>query len=404
MAPLRVEVCYGMLLLFLSLLLFVLHFFIVGFRPNSFFILLVSLGAQPCLALLSIGVVGRRCGLLRAVRLLLLVLQVEALEHEVADGRERVVRVHLDHALVDDNAFAGKERTVERERLVLAALAAHIGAEFALQGEQVRLHFAQPLAQMLVRIEALTGHLDEHGVEARVDHVLQQLGLVALPQVGERLHAQPFAYVLHSILLVRGQNGARRDGVHGVAVAAVGRLEFVLDTLEDAIEVLDLVAGVARLVLQVGVEHLARDVRSIQRQLHRLRVHVDHLVAHRLVHIAVDLLHNVVVVVTGVNVALVSVSVVFIVNAERVRRTQVDEGDDLVAALHALHHVERGVLATANERYHFHLATLVYLYIYMRMQVLCFNTRVRTRVTSLYSFLSIYKLIKSLFCVVGVEL
>ena len=71
-------------------------------------------------------------------------------------------------------------------------------------------------------------------------------------------------------------------------------LELLLSRPEYPVEILDLVrlATLLRRILQVLVEHLARDARPIQRQLHRLRVQLDHLVANRLVHVAVQFLYD----------------------------------------------------------------------------------------------------------------
>jgi len=134
--------------------------------------------------------------------LLTLISKRKLFEDQIPNGRKLTVRVHPYLTLLHHQPLPPEQRTVQRQRLVLAALAAHIAAVLGLQLQEQRPHLGQRLAQVLARLQAAAGHLDEDGVEARGDHGGEQVALVLVPQVGERVHGEARANVLHAVLLV----------------------------------------------------------------------------------------------------------------------------------------------------------------------------------------------------------
>jgi hypothetical protein len=88
----------------------------------------------------------------------------------------RVKNLHHDPLL--------EQWTVQRERFVLATLTAHIQAILFGHFQEMWLHLLQIVAQMF-GLQPESGDLYENGVDATVDHLLQQLGLVSAPQIGQ---------------------------------------------------------------------------------------------------------------------------------------------------------------------------------------------------------------------------
>ena len=164
---------------------------------------------------------------------------------------------------------------VERERLVLAALAADVEAEAAVQRLKVRPQRAERFSQVAL-VQPQARHLHEHGVDARRHHLGQELRLVALPQVRVRRQAEPAAHVLDAAALVVGEDRAGAHRRH----RRVRRLHVG----EERVQVLDLVARRHRRVPQFLVDGGARDLAPVQRQRHRLGDPRDVGVADGLVH------------------------------------------------------------------------------------------------------------------------
>ena len=75
---------------------------------------------------------------------------------------------------------------------ILTFFMLHAGLWFSpAQAVHDRSHVGQAATQVLVGIQAHGGHFDDDGVNARLDHVIQQLRLRLPPHLGQRYQAQP---------------------------------------------------------------------------------------------------------------------------------------------------------------------------------------------------------------------
>ena len=69
--------------------------------------------------------------------------------------------------------------------------------------------------------ESIASDLNDDGMEGKVNHLLEELGLVTMPEVGYGLHVESFAaelvkkvHVFDSEFLIGGEDGAGGDGVY----------------------------------------------------------------------------------------------------------------------------------------------------------------------------------------------
>lgn len=148
-----------------------------------------------------------------------------------------------------------------------------------------------------------------------IDHAPQQHRLRLVPQVGQGDEAQAGTHALHTRALV-----VRGDGPRGHRGNVWVRL---LDKGQQAVQVLHLIPR-RILVHQPLFCRLPGDGAAVQRQVHALSIGGHQLVAHRLVHVAVQ-------VVVG-----------------RLGWQQVGQRHNLVAVLLAQDHVVAGILAATH--------------------------------------------------------
>lgn len=205
----------------------------------------------------------------------------------------------------------------ERECFVLAALAGHVEAVRVAEAQELVVQLADAPAEMAPRIEAERGHFDQDGIDAVRDHRAQQRRLRLLPQESQRCEAKASADMLHAQALIVGEDGARGDS------ADVRQLLF--DAAEQAIEVLDFVAGIARPVRLAGHGRRARDLALEEPHVKALGQQRDGRMADRLKHVAVELVAR--------------------MPAWGVKMRQCDE---LVAVRNAVHCIEAAVFAATT--------------------------------------------------------
>jgi hypothetical protein len=71
---------------------------------------------------------------------------------------------------------------VQRKALILSSLSTHIHITLSLKLQEIWLEFFQGFIQVL-SCEAVTRHFDYYAVHARLNHLMEEFGLVALPEV-----------------------------------------------------------------------------------------------------------------------------------------------------------------------------------------------------------------------------
>jgi hypothetical protein len=139
----------------------------------------------------------------------------------------------LDNAnAAERDAARLEERAVERDGLVLAALAALVEADEVAEPRKVRAQLADGAPEHGGR-EAKGRDLDKHGLDAAAHHVAQQAALAAAPEPRQRLQRQAAAHSLDAQPLVVAQ--------HGAAYHRVGAREAPHALAQEQREVLDLV-------------------------------------------------------------------------------------------------------------------------------------------------------------------
>jgi len=94
------------------------------------------------------------------IRVYSFVNKMKFFKAQIGHRSELTGRMNRRLLFVDHYSLVFEERTVERQRLVLATFAAHITAVLFFEFFQVRTHLSQALAQVLLWLQAKTGNLN----------------------------------------------------------------------------------------------------------------------------------------------------------------------------------------------------------------------------------------------------
>eukprot|EP00968_Pinguiococcus_pyrenoidosus_P022595 scaffold3307_cov265-Pinguiococcus_pyrenoidosus.AAC.21 len=119
------------------------------------------------------------------------------------DAQGRRVRVRRQHLrLIKDDPLSEHWR-IQREGLVLAALAADVEVVKLMQALEMPSESPQALAKVLLGFQANRCCLDQHSINTGVDNGVKHFILLSLPQKTERDEAQTRADALDTRALVR---------------------------------------------------------------------------------------------------------------------------------------------------------------------------------------------------------